>query len=449
MCKAFYYKNYAFDEKTGELDLNYAVNLADKEFVFTEKIVFPEAPFQLSTAQKQSLESIFFLTHIAFGISYYKAFCPNEIIIESGTLSQDEALFFNRFYESGLGEFAVRNNLNLQGKISFPYGTKQYTQNNLSFKNRYLIPVGGGKDSCLTIEVLKQTGQDCRAISIGNPRPIRECIETSALNSFTLKRFISPLLIELNKQGVVLNGHVPITGMLAFLLWASGVIYNYRYVALSCERSANSGNLLQGTLEINHQYSKSFEFEENFYALTQRITPDFRYFSLLRPLSELAIARLFSQECQAYFPVFTSCNKAFKLDESKRIDRWCGTCDKCRFVFLILAPFIQKEVLIDCVGSNPLNDPLQENGYKELLGLSGHKPFECVGEIDESRYAFFVLANMPEWQNDYIIQKLKNDVQKSLSNRTTQALFEPFDTHLIPTDIAECVLNKFGKKVKK
>ncbi len=407
MCKAFYYKNFSFNSETGVLKLTYQTG----GHTFTEQITFPGAPFQLTPTQKQTLEHIFLLTHIACGISYYKAFLPEEIQIESGKLTPGEATFFNTFYLNGLGEFAVRNNLDLRDKIHFPAENRTETAPFFPpLETQVLVPVGGGKDSCVTLELLRAENIPVTAFSVGNPRPIRECVAVSKCPHMVVTRTIDPLLIKLNQSGTVYNGHVPITGMIAFLLWISAVLNGFRFVAMSCESSANSGNMQMGDLIINHQYSKSFDFETAFYSLTQSVTPEFRYFSLLRPIKEIEIAKLFGQLCSAYFPVFTSCNKAFKLDATKRIDFWCGMCDKCRFVFLILAPFIDKETLIELVGRNPLIDPTQVEGYRELLGVSGHKPFECVGEVDECRWAFNQLAKRNDWKSDFVIALLKNSV---------------------------------------
>ena len=416
MCKAFCYKKFNFNFETGKLSLYYEF----KENTFVENIVFPNAPVTISEERKNALNKIFFLAHIAFGISYYKAFCPEKIEIQSGTLTKNEALFFNKFYLEGLGEFAIRNNLNLQGKINFPFSNQApEKQINIQLNKRFLVPIGGGKDSCVSLELLSKTNNEVAAISVGEPRPIKECIQKVNIPSFAIKREISSNLIDLNKQGVVYNGHVPITGMLAFILWASALLYDYQFIAMSCESSANSENLLQGNLKINHQYSKGFDFEIDFKKITQSITPDFLYFSLLRPFSELKIAELFSKYCHKYFDVFTSCNKAFKLDESKRLDRWCGNCDKCRFVYLILAPFMNKESLIQAVGCNPLNNINNLTGYKELLGISGHKPFECVGEIEECRQAFYMLTQMDSYQEDIIVQELKDIVPQNKKNFLT------------------------------
>ncbi|MBO7243798.1 MAG: hypothetical protein J6V53_00755 [Alphaproteobacteria bacterium] len=427
MCKAFCYKKFDFNFETGELSLFYQF----KENLFEEKIIFPNAPFNLSEEKRKALNQIFFLTHIAFGISYYKAFCPEKIEIQSGSLSKNEAHFFNKFYLEGLGEFAVRNNLNLQGKITFPFSENSAVSTYLiPLKKRFLVPIGGGKDSCVSIELLSKSQEEIAAISIGLPRPIKECIQKATIPSFAIKREISSLLIELNNQGTVYNGHVPITGMLAFVLWISALLYDYQFVAMSCESSANSGNLMQGELAINHQYSKSFDFEKDFYQITHSVTPSFLYFSLLRSFSELKIAELFAKLCEKYFSVFTSCNKAFKLDTTKRLDRWCGSCDKCRFVFLILAPFMDKKTLIQAVGCNPLNDLNNLEGYKELLGINGHKPFECVGEIEECRQAFQFLIKSNQYKDDLIIKELKNIIPENQKD-----FLNTFSSHQIPVEL--------------
>ncbi len=418
--QSFQFTSFSFDDNSGTLALNYAYGA----HTFQEIIVFPGAPFDKAAVEQ--MERVFFLTHIALGISYYKAFCPPEIEILSGTLTEREADFFNRFYLSGLGEFAVRNQLNLQGRIRFPFKKETLKQIRVDGLNdEAFVAVGGGKDSCMTIEMLKAFNPVL--FSVGIAVPIEKCIHASGLDSVLVQRKISDRLLELNAFGSVYNGHVPISGMIAFISWCLALLYKKRFVVLSNERSANVGNQMQGDLQINHQWSKSFEFEKAFYEITHPISPEFRYFSLLRPLSEMHIAKLFAQKCRAYHPVFTSCNKAFKLDEQKRLKHWCGCCDKCRFVFLMLAPFIDKKELISLIGQNPLNDLAQETGYLELLGLSGHKPFECVGEVTECRYAWTLLRQNPAWQNDALIQKIAVIQEQG-------DILTPSSDHLIPME---------------
>jgi hypothetical protein len=113
-------------------------------------------------------------------------------------------------------------------------------------------------------------------------------------------------------------------------------------------------------------------------------------FSLLRPLGELRIAQLFARgPFEQFSEQFTSCNRSFR--HGSHGFTWCGECPKCAFVFLALAPFVAKARLVGLWGENLLAKPMLEPTYRELLGLTGHKPFECVGEIDECRQAIRML----------------------------------------------------------
>jgi len=422
----FYFDKFQFDKKTGEICFFYHVENGPE---FMEKITFPGAPFKLDKSMESALNQVLFLAHIACGISYYKAFLPEEVKILSGHLTKEQADFFDTFYLKGLGEFAIKNNVNLQGKIRFPFEDGAVQKVFVPLQPKALVPVGGGKDSCVVMELLKELDVFATGVACGGSKSQSACAEKSGLPYITFGRTIDPKLIELNNSGEVYNGHIPVTGVLAFLLWALALLRGEKYVVMACEKSANSGNMKQGDLVINHQWSKSFEFEKMFYGLTQAITPEFRYFSILRPISEAHIAKLFAEKCGVYFDVFTSCNKAFKLDLNKRLDRWCGACDKCRFVFLILAPFMDKNALVRAVGTNPLNDENQIEGYRELLGISGHKPFECVGEVDECRWAFNQLKQNPKWQDDYVV--------KTLSVPDAVAPFDVSDEHLIPKELQD------------
>lgn len=402
----FRFVGYQFDAENSEARLNYAF---DETYFFCEKIKFHKAETDLSAEKICVIDNVLFFLHIACGISYYKAFVPSEMQIETGSLNKEQAEFFNEFYKKGLGEFSWRNNLNLNNVISFPWSENpsHIQASPLLLPDLTAVPIGGGKDSNVVLETLKAHGEKVVCIAQGRPRPIRESIEVSGCPDIEFTRTIAPELIALNGQSGVYNGHVPISGVYAFCLALCAVLYGYDKVAMGNERSANVGNLVrEDNFEVNHQWSKSLEFEKAFNVFAQKyMLQNFTYFSMLRPLSELDIARRFAK-LKPYHRVFTSCNKAFKLDKEKRLERWCGECDKCRFVFLALAPFMSKQDLIAAVGKNILADEGQLVGFEELLGLSNHKPFECVGELEECAVAVYLLAQKDEWKNDFMIKNL-------------------------------------------
>lgn len=448
LVKSFHFSDCFFDESEMTAHLRYSFNGGEAEF--EETISFPGAPAIQDEKRRRAVDVCLRLLHMAAGVSYYKLYIPPEIRLDSTVLSEKEAAFFDLFYLSGLGEFSFRNNVSPQIRFPFQKGFIPPVAE-IRLKDGVVVPVGGGKDSIVSIEGLRKNGFSPVLFSVGLPRAIRETIELSGMPSIRVVRRLSPDLMTLNAEAEkygALNGHVPVTGIIAFILMLAAVLYDFSYAVLSNERSANVGNTEKDGRIVNHQWSKSIEFERAFQELTAPVLPDFHYFSLLRPLSELAIASLFSQT-EKYDSVFTSCNRAFRLDESRRLDRWCCECDKCRFVFLALAPFMEKNHLISVFGRNMLDDPSQAEGFKELLGLSAFKPFECVGEIEESALSFLMLCSREEWKNDAVIAALTEEVEKKYLKHKKilfEKIFAPSDNHLIPRGF-EYVIRNFEKQI--
>ncbi len=258
---------------------------------------------------------------------------------------------------------------------------------------------------------MRKSGEPLSALSVGHHRAIDETAAAAGVPLIHIRRSLSPNLFEFNKLGAY-NGHVPITGILSFIFVIAAVLYGFDAIAMSNERSANIGNVEVDGFEVNHQWSKSEAFERMFNRLLHtEILPSLQYFSFLRPLSELLIAKIFAS-LTAYHGSFSSCNKAFKI-EGKLEARWCGNCDKCRFVFLILAPFFSRQALLDIFGADLLLDQSQLPAFQELLGLQGQKPFECVGEIEESIAAITLLAEHPDWQNSTTLKTLVRQLDLS------------------------------------
>lgn len=434
--ETFKYTSYLFQPELGLLTLNYAV---DDKYSFSEKIFFPKPFRSLNQIELKALDRVFRALHIAAGISYYKAFLSPKMEILTEPLNHNEVIFFNDFYIKGLGEFSFRNDVSIKPNFT-PIAKYSYPET-IELPKKILLPVGGGKDSSVVTEILKNAGYKPVLFSVGNPRPIKDCMKVANLETLIVKREISPLLLKLNEENNILNGHVPVTGILSFIMVAAALLYGFSDIIMANERSANVGNVKKNKLIVNHQWSKSLEFETSFRNfIAQNLFIGLEYFSLLRGMSELAIAKKFASLKQ-YHTVFTSCNHAFKIDETKRIDRWCCLCDKCRFVFLALAPFLSKNEMIKIFGTNLLAEPSQERGYKELLGLSAYKPFECVGEIKESAAALALLASEKDWKDEYIVQKLFPEVFKKYGDcqNFIREAFSKSNKHNIPTEFLSAV----------
>lgn len=410
--RAFRFVGCDFDAGSGIARLAYAFDDGPE---LVETITIPGAPFALDDARAKAAEQALRLLHLITGVSYYKAAVPGEIRIDSYSIDAATAALMEALYLNGLGEFAYRNGLNLHGRIRFPVADKGDDADAaaLGLRRHALVAIGGGKDSLVSIEALRSLGVDQTVTWVGGSQLIKACAERTGLPTLNIGRQLAPELFEYNRQGAY-NGHIPVTAINSAIMVFAAVLLGVDQVVFSNERSASYGSLIEGTGEVNHQWSKGWAFERDFGEHVQRrVAADLHYYSLLRPLSELAVARQFAKT-DRYDAHFSSCNRNFHLLGERPASRWCGVCPKCHFVFLALAPFMPKPRLVSIFGRNLLDDPAQTAGYDALLEFQDHKPFECVGEGKESRAAMAALAERSEWREDAIVDRFRREIRPQL-----------------------------------
>ncbi len=433
---AFHFVDCQFDAETGIVRLDYAF---DQGGVFSERITFPGAPFALTEQKYQAVIQALRTLHLIAGVSYYKAAVPENIIIDGYSIDAETAEFLTDIYENGLGEFAYRNNLSLRGKIRFPSaGNTSVDVPSVGLDQHALVAIGGGKDSLVSIESLRRLNIPQTITWIGSAPLIRSCAERTGLPLLNISRQLPAELFEMNKQGA-LNGHIPVTAVNSAILTLAALLQNANQVVFSNERSASYGSFIEGTGEVNHQWSKGWSFERDFAAHVKRtIAADLHYYSLLRPFSELAVARQFAKT-DFYDAHFSSCNRNFHILGERPAQRWCGVCPKCHFVFLALAPFMPKPRLMAIFGRNLLDENEQVPGFDALLEYQDHKPFECVGEGKESRAAMAALAQSPSWREDFIVQRFAQEIlpQLEADDLLIAPLLIASDEHAIPLSIWE------------
>ncbi len=440
--RAFRFTECRFDAATGEARLAYAF---DDGPAMVETVRFPGAPFALDAARAEAVQRALRLLHLVAGVSYYKAAVPPQIVIEGEGIDAATAALLTSIYENGLGEFAYRNGLSLRGKIHFPVAGTLAPMRALGLRDRALVAIGGGKDSLVSIEALRALGVDQTVAWVGSSPLIKACAERTGLPTLNVTRALSPLLFEYNKQGA-LNGHIPVTAVNSAILAMAALLTGHAQVVFSNERSASYGSLIPGTGEVNHQWSKGWDFERDFAAyLRGHVAPDLGYYSLLRPFSELAVARQFAR-LDRYDQHFSSCNRNFHLLGERPAQRWCGVCPKCHFVFLALAPFMPKPRLVAIFGRNLLDEADQAPGFDALLEYRDHKPFECVGEGRESRAAMDALADSPAWREDALVKRYASEIRPQLeaADRGLAPLLEPSDDHGIPPTLWGPLRAHFG-----
>lgn len=378
--QSFVFKQYAFDALAQKLTLQYGL---DDKVTFTESYTF-DFPFtSYDEAQlDRAIQNLFFMA----GVSYYKAYLPPTIQTDAGQLDLDSAAFFSKTYQRGLGEFFYVNKLDPRTPVVLTPNSDAMGVIDTPVPDGLLIGLGGGKDSLVTLELLRNHPR-VATWSLGHAEQMQPLINRTGIQHLQVQREWDASLLEHNRQGA-LNGHVPISAIFACVGTIVSILAGYNTAVVSNEQSANEPTLDYEGVAINHQYSKSQEFEQDYQALlAKQFGLGLQYFSFLRPLTELQIAELFAHHgFEKYADVFSSCNRAFV--HTSHAMSWCGECPKCAFVFLALTPFVPREKLEKLWGGkNLLLDPSLEPLYRQLLGIEGDKPLECVGAIKENRAA--------------------------------------------------------------
>lgn len=381
----FAYKNYIIDETENTVEIGYVFDI-EGVLEFHPGWSFPK-PVGVSIKGDLTFERLVFSLGMAEAVSYWKAACSPIMRVECGELDAAQIEWWKKLYFFGLGEFFYVNGINtdIESFVDIhsvgKFKCSSEIQRNVP--NGCLVPIGGGKDSALTLETLTRAGMKCRCYAINNRNSIRGTVEAAGLPENALiiaKRKFDRSLVDLNSKGY-LNGHTPFSSIVAFSAEITAFLNGLKYIVLSNEDSANESTVAGHA--VNHQYSKSFEFEQDFHRYEEKyLGTGAYYFSFLRPLSEFQIAKMIVSH-KKYLPVFRSCNLGSKVSP----DIWCGDCPKCLFVSLILSPFLSREELVNVFGKDMLDDPAMEEYFIELIGKSEHKPFECVGSIDEVNLA--------------------------------------------------------------
>ena len=453
---------------------SYASGVASLSYAFddgvelVERVTFPGAP-AIPAGSERAFAAALRLLHLVAGVSYYKAGVPREIVVKGEPLDEATATLLDAIYTHGLGEFAYQNRLALDmrfprsgvGASAPPTGIPDASADREGRRarigatpggvtvggaeaptarpgpRRTLVPLGGGKDSLVSVELLRDAGEDLTVAWVGNSELIRACAERTGLPALNVGRELSPVLFEMNRAGAY-NGHIPVTAINSAILVCAALLTGHDAIAFSNERSASAPTLEAEGVAVNHQWSKGLDFERMFGAYVARaIDPALSYYSLLRPLSELAVTQRFAKLAR-YHRCFSSCNRNFRILGQRPASRWCGVCPKCHFVFLALAPFLSKAKLVPIFGRNLLDDESLAPGFDALVEWHAHKPFECVGEARESRAAFAALAARADWREDALVARFAREILPHVDRASLalEPLLEASDEHRVPPDLA-------------
>ena len=428
----FIYENYKIEEVNNEYVCTFYFEIPGLT-TFEPVIKFP---IERKDIDKELLEYLVFHIGLVELISYYKCTCSPNIIVKAGFIDEEQISWFKKLYYYGLGEFMYVNHIEVD--MDELFNIVCTSDRKFNFNSEYngsgnMIAIGGGKDSIVSLNILKGLDNRCFMINPKDPQ-IEACNKAGLNNYYSITRILDKKIIDLNREGF-LNGHTPFSALVAFVSFLACYLNNRKYIVLSNEGSANEPTIL-GT-KINHQYSKTYEFECDFNDYVNKYFKiDIKYFSLLRCLSEFQIAMLFSTY-KEYHNIFKSCNVG-----SKSVPwTWCGKCPKCLFVYIILSPFLSHEELLNIFGHDLYEDESLLKTFLELLGYSETKPFECIGTYSEVRYAVSLAACKYD-KLPYLLDYYKNHYSLELDVKLGYVFN---DEHSIPEVFLGLVKDELSK----
>ena len=442
--KEFIYKSYNIEETEEKIKVTYNFEIVGLS-EFTPYWEFPKKPGMGEIAKNNALfENMVFSLGMVELVSYWKISCAPLVRVQASALDEVQITWWKELYFHGLGEFYYTNGIEVE-----PEGFMQIDSEGTAFAGTYItkenlkgcmVPIGGGKDSAVTLSLLKEQ-KDSNYCYIINPRGATlNTVKSGGYSEekmIAVKRTLDKRMIELNKQGF-LNGHTPFSAIVAFSATIAAYMNGLKYIVLYNESSPNESTVPGST--VNHQYSKSFKFEKDFHTYEETyIKSGTYYFSMLRPLSEFQIAKQFAA-CSEYHDIFRSCNVGSKEDI------WCGHCPKCLFVFLILSPFLSQERLTEIFGADMMNDMTMLDTMKQLIGLSPEKPFECVGSRDEINTAICLTIEKSETKGKKLPKLLEYYKSEGLYEQNKgreQYYFNFYDKeHLLPEEFDKILKEK-------
>jgi hypothetical protein len=444
MSATFNIENWLISENRHSIEFNFSCSKYGK---FSEVVTFPT---RIAENVSANFESLLDVTAFIVGISYYKCAAAPKLV-SSFKIRKSGYELINAVYNEGLGEFFARNKLPypncLELDVEIESGSSAESKRFPSTdETQPIVAFGGGKDSHAAIELIERTGRKPQLVSVALSDTVETTLQSMALENVRfIRREIDPNLLHLNNQGIVLNGHIPITAINSALLCLLAMIEGKNWVVFANERGASQPTTTYLDQEVNHQYSKSLGYENLFRNVLSDMTDNtLEYFSILRPFSELWIAAFIAREAGDRGRILASCNRNFVFSGSAVLEtgqRWCGRCSKCIYTAIIMAPNMKVSQFCDMFGENLLDDTKNIGFARDLCGLGTAKPWECVGDLQDTLAAMHYLGYDPEWKDFAVVRQLCGEIDSIQTYKKSENHFiselTSRSTNFLPSLIAE------------
>lgn len=385
--RTFIFDRYEFNESTREAAFYYNFDNFD---TFVERTVFAEA----ADYDDAVLQKVLSLAFLLIGTSYCKIYPGVKVQFTTLKIDQWQADFLNKVYQEGMSQYAFENSLTRDDLAHFTANSESETTGAVYQGQGTLSLQSGGKDSLLTAQLLAKKDQPFDSLYVASRgKHYPKFLDDLPGQLHVAERQLDLTSLKKHADSGGLSGHIPVTFVVLSLSLIQAVLLNKKTVLASIGHEGEEPHDWIGDLPVTHQWSKTWQAEQLFAEYVRRyISPDIQVGSPLRKYTELRIAELFSENAwEKYGHLFSSCNVAnYRQGNDNSTLGWCGNCPKCANSFLLFAAFLPPQELTSLfAGEDLFQKPSLEHTFKGLLGVDGvMKPFECIGEIDELRYAY-------------------------------------------------------------
>lgn len=441
----FTFTEAGWKEDRQEAFFRYQIITDERVFDLEEKIILP-LPVPESTESEKLVRAL----HLALGISYYKAFFPPEME-HPYKMTAVESDFWNTIYKNGLGEFIYTNKLSSEtlAKFSAQEGLETEVESETFWNNSAILGIGGGKDSIVAGEILKEIGVEIKGFVLAtgdNTGLTKQVSDVMGVDLLVISRIIDQQIIEINNIPGSYNGHIPISVIFALAGALLSTATGNRYIVVANEASSSIPQTEWEGQNINHQWSKSIDFERLFQDyLRAYITPELHYFSAVRPLSSVAVAKIFAGY-PSYFEVFTSDNSHFKIHQKERTHpRWNPESTKSLSSYILLAPWLSEEDLLRTFGQNYLDNSDLEHMCSSLLGENGQVVLDCVGTPEELKASLNELIRQNRFSDSKILNYTKH--KQLLDDAKPITSYTGIGNHAIPSEIEAKLIQVMENKL--
>lgn len=446
---SFLYQQFRVDDDKQTVNFDYLLAHGGQNYAFTESLRFP-LPLLDSPAQLRSLRAL----HLALGVSYYKIFTPSEIA-HPYQMSADEAGFWNDVWRNGLGEFLYVNQLSPDVLAQFSEQDGQsFDGPDADAGEAALLGIGGGKDSIVAGELLKRLNIPTEGFVMATGEQLGQAkavAKTMSAQLNVIERTIDKRLLEVQELPGAHKGHIPISLIFGLVGTALAIAKGTAYVVVANEASASIPRITWKHGAVNHQWTKSFAFEQQLQAFVyDQVTSGVTYFSAVRQLTSVGVAKLFARY-PAYFEVFTSDNTVFRIDPAKRPNaRWSLESPKSLSSFILLAPWLSEADLTGAFGRNFLDEASLEQLFWELTGQEGEPPLDCVGTTDELIVSLNMAVQQGKFVDSYLVKLARQ--RGVIADQNWQAKLEGMldlqAENALPQHLAQPITEQLSKELR-